>query len=300
MSAKESESTASRSQKFAKPYDGYGKYYLDDEVVTAVNRAILERENAQRGARTARAEKVVQSGMVQVNLMQSTLKFSKKEITDAKAAVDRLAKEAQFDAEPLDLSKLPDYHKRPYPTVAGSCVNRAPVYDWGQDSVWGAAIGAVNPPAGTPQNGNLGGTCNVGLAGNAGVTARAGIFFFPGDHCGTLSVASSFLTTGQINVFGVGWGACLETISLRTAIWGYTEGAWLADTGFDIANIFEWIGSGFASFENQPNTGSASCDVKSNRTYWIQAETLIAATVGGGAGCNCSIRTSLTNLQACL
>ena len=232
--------------------------------------------------------------------MQSRLNFSKKEISESKAELNRLATAARFDSEPFDVTQLADYHGHVYPTVAGSCVNRAPVYDWGQDNVWGAAIGTVNPPPGTPQNGNLGGTCSVGLGGNAGVTARAGIFFFSGQHCETLSVASSFLTTGNINVFGVGWGACLETISLKTAIWGYTENAWLADTGFDIANIFEWIGSGYASFENQPNTGTASCDVKSNRTYWIQAETVIAATVGGGAGCNCMVNTTLTNLQACI
>jgi len=298
MSAKQSE--ASRSLKFAKPYDGYGKDYLDDDVVKAVRTAISERDTERQAERTARADKLVRSGMVQVELLQPKLGLSKKAIADSRADITRLAREARYDAKPFDTTTLPQYRKRPYLTVAGSCVNRAPVYDWGNVTTWGAAIGSVNPPPGTPQNGNLGGTCNVGLAGNAGVTARAGIFFSSQDHCGPLSVTSSFLTTGSIYVFGVGWGACLETITLRTAIWGYTEGAWLADTGYDIANLFEWIGSGYASFERQPNSGFASCEVLQNRTYWIQAETVISATVGGGAGCDCMINTALTDIQACV
>jgi hypothetical protein len=303
MKVKQSVSPAgeARSLKsFPKPYEGAGKYFLEDEDVAAVNKAIKERDKTQTALRTARAEKLLELGMHQVNAMQSQLKFSKKEVSESKGAISRLAKETRLEYEPLDLTKLPDYHKHPYPTIAGSCVNRGPMYDGGQANVWGAAIGQVNVAAGAPANGFLGGTCNAGLGGIGGVTARAGIFFFTGEHCGSLQVSSSFLTTGSIFVFGVGWGACREIITLRLAILGLTEGAWLADTGFDIANMFEWIGSGFASFENQPNMVFANADVKSNRTYWIQAETVIEADVVGGAGCDATIATSLRNIQACL
>lgn len=304
MRERKSESSPAREthsqNSFPKPYEGAGKYYLEDEDVATVSKAIQERDKKQIGLRTAHAEKLVKLGMHQVNLIQSRLKFSKDEISESKAAVSRLAQEARLEYEPLDLTKLPQYHKRPYPTIAGSCVNRGPVYDTGSANPWGAAIGQISVAPGDPHNGFLGGTCNAGLGGVAGVTARAGIFFFTGEHCGNLQVTSSFLTSGSIFVFGVAWGVCREVITLRTAIFGITENMWLVDTGFDIANIFEWIGSGFASFNSQPNTVFANTDVKSNRTYFIQAETVIEADVGGGAGCDATIATSLTNIGVCL
>lgn len=143
MSAGQSET---RSQEFPRPYESSGKYYLEDDMIVAVNQAIEERGSRQRAARTARAQKLVESGMVQVNLMQSRLSFSEREITDSKEALERLAREARFDSQPFDTTKLPQYRKHPYPTVAGSCVNRAPVYDGGRAYTWGAAIGGVNVP----------------------------------------------------------------------------------------------------------------------------------------------------------
>ena len=50
-----------RSQNgFPKPYEGVGQYYLEDEVVAAVHKAIQDRDKTQTALRIARADESVE------------------------------------------------------------------------------------------------------------------------------------------------------------------------------------------------------------------------------------------------
>ena len=108
MCARQSES---RSKGLTKPFDGSGKWYFEDEAVVALNKAILERDKTQTAARIARAEKTVESGMLQLNLMQSRLHFSKEEISQSKTERNRLATEARGASAPLAVTHTADSHR---------------------------------------------------------------------------------------------------------------------------------------------------------------------------------------------
>jgi hypothetical protein len=287
-----------RQKAFPKPYERAGKYYLEDEDVAKVNAAILERRKRQTELLTRRANKIHEVGVLQANLMRSRLKYSKKELSDVRASAMRLADEARVEYEPFDVTTLPQYQKRPYPTIAGSCVTRNPTYDFGSDNPWGGGIGGIRIPSGRPQDGNLGGGVTSLFAGSAGVTCDAGLFFFTGEGCGTLRVTSTFRTTGNvflIAILGFAWLA----LTLKTSIFDLTQGKWF-EGGFDIYNTFCGIGSSSATFENQPNTTMASAVVLQNRMYFVMGETVLSAATGFEAGITADFMTSLTSVETCL
>jgi hypothetical protein len=247
-------------------------------------------------------------GMFWPKHMKPQFELSKAELSEWEARLSTFRKQARAGIERTDLTKSHNYHRHPYPTVAGSCVNRGPAYDGGNFIPWGTAIGSQKPPVGgLAIDGHLGGYCSIGGIGVAGIDTLAGINFFTGDHCGTLQVKSSFLTNGFIVVTSGGLGFARGVITLRTAIWGVTENKWIADVGLHLADIFEWIGQGSSIYSNEQDDVTASAEVESNRVYWLQAESSLESDLAGGlfgvnpgASAEEEVEVSLTNMQVCL
>jgi hypothetical protein len=273
-----------------RPYDGRSAYPLDDEAIAAINQAIEHRHNEDRIRAEASFERNKQLAQAFDAVLSSKLSVSEAERGQIHTILTQMV-EAREPTKPLlDTTKLAQYKKYPYLSIAGSCVDRFPVYDWGVTNFAGAGslIGDFTAP-GIFSDGNLRGNCYFNAAALAPAswarrTAACGFAFNTERHCGQLTVKADCYGSGfkaWVSIFGWIW----ITIRERLMVFDSIQGNWVIDSSFfAVKDNFGPLAIGSDEFIIG-NQLQGFADVHPNRWYWVDAQhELEVSTIGNAEG----------------